>query len=283
MIRHKKALALMIALSAASSCYSQLYFGPVVGPQVTRITFFDKENRDAFNSIPAVGFYAGGMVSMKVHETFFLSGQLIYSQKTKLVTGKEDNEMYKSKSNQKYIELPIFYTLEFKHRSGNSTRGGMVKQYNWFIGGGPTLSYWLGGKGYLQSGYLHEVFIDKLNYDVTFGLVNADLNEEDHADIMNIEDPNRFQLGLNITGGIAVQPVGLQRIVAAGHIEIGQTFLSRNSQGYFPASFVDTDILKGRWLGFRLSASYMWDTKISEKDKGRSTKDKENKKKKRRR
>jgi hypothetical protein len=277
----KAALAMVVFLFASGTGYSQLYFGPVAGPMVSRVSLFEKLDREGFKSFPSMGFYAGGMVSMKVHETFFLSGTLIYSQKGKWVKGKEGNEEYNSKSQQRYIELPIFYTLEFRHRS--PTAGGFVRQYNWFIGGGPIISYWLGGKGYLQSGYLYENFVDKLEYNVTFGLANEDLHEEYDYNTMNVEDPNRWQLGLNVTGGVALQPVGLQRIVIAGHLEIGQTFLSRNSPGYFPATFVDADILKARWTSVRLSASYLFDTKISEAKKGKSTKDKEVKRKKKRR
>lgn len=252
--------------------------GPVGEGEISKLFFFDSQFR--YKSQLSPGFGAGVMGSMRVRKNFVLNAQLLYSQRTKHLVGTNDSRAdaaYDLRATMRYIELPIFYTVEFKRLSGDPTgQGGRVKTYNWFIGGGPTIAYWLSGSGTLNSSNLTENNYPPITFTNTFGKDNTTLDDKKNANIENLPDANRWQFGINLTGGIAFEPVGLHKIVTAVHVNIAQTFLGK-TQGYFPGSpsHLDVDIVKAKNHSIRLSIAYLFDTKIEKSKKGKSTKAKD--------
>jgi len=261
---------------------AQLLVGPVAGGEVAKAFFFDSQFR--YKSLPTFGYEGGVMASMRVRKNFVLNAQLLYSQRSKHVVGlansRSDN-LFNLTSSMKYIELPIFYVLEFKSLTGDAEgRGGRVKTYNWFIGGGPIISYWLSNKGRLSSSPLKEVYIDHIDYTTVFGRDNNSFTSASDFNKESISEPNRFQFGINITGGVAFEPVGFHKIVTSIHLNIAQTFLAK-SDGIFPASLDDVDIMKVKNHSIRFTVAYLFDTKLETSKKGKSTKSKETQRKKR--
>jgi hypothetical protein len=260
---------ILILFAIPNLAISQLYIGPSFAGRVSTVSFFETRNKADFNARPGLGFDAGLMVSRRMKEKYILNAQLLYSHKTKLVVGESD-PLYKNKLVGRYLELPIAYTLEFKRNMGE-THAGLSKTYKWFVGAGPTVSYWMGGKGKLQSSELKEVFIDHLDYKVTFNKNNNELTSENAGNTLNVTDPKRFQFSLNFTGGVALEPVGFQKIVIAAHLEIGQTFFSEENLGFFPGSEVDFDPQRSRFHSLRFSVGYLFDTQIEKRKRGKST------------
>ncbi len=98
---------------------AQLLVGPVAGAGVSKVFFFDS-NYDNFKSLPSLGLDAGVMGSLVVHKNFVLNAQLLYSYRSKRIDGTNKpnaDAQFKFTSNMQYIELPIFYVLEFKSLS----------------------------------------------------------------------------------------------------------------------------------------------------------------------
>jgi hypothetical protein len=255
---------------------AQLLVGPVVGAGVSKVFFFDHSNYDSYKTLPSLGFDGGLMASLSVHKNYVLGAQLLYSYRSKQVNGTDGNNsdsQYKFNSNMQYLELPIFYLVEFKSLNGNPTgRGGRVKTYNWFLGGGPTISYWLSGKSTLRSSNLLENNIDHINYTAVFGSDNSGVAPDIHSTKEYIGDANRFQFAINITGGIAFEPVGLHKIVTFAQLNIAQTFFAKSDVS-LPT--YDVDVLRAKNHSFRLSVAYLFDTKIETSKKGKSTKGKD--------
>jgi Outer membrane protein beta-barrel domain len=259
---------------------NRLYIGPTMGARLSTVTFFEDRARRDFNSIPAPGFDFGLMISRRIREKFYLNAQLIYSQRGKHIVGPENyvfdpniqgpDPLFKNIQTNRYIELPIYYMLEFKRTVGSGEgMGGKMKAYRWFIGAGPTVSYWMGGRGKLQSSWLKEDLIDHMKYKTV--LRTDSLDQPGGADKMLVTDPNRFQFAINFTGGIALEPVGFQKIVISAHLEIGQSFIGKNNDGFFPGSKVDRDELQAKYHSIRFSVGYLFDTKIEKKKRGKST------------
>ena len=272
--------------------YAQFYVGPSLGTRLSTVTFFEDRAKNDFNGLPAFGYDFGVMVSRRMKDRFCLNAQLIYSQKTKLVKGTSNpifpvstqapDPLYRNKQTNKFIELPIYYMLESKNTVGKeSGLAGQLKAYKWFVGAGPTISYWLGGKGKLKSSETIEFTpIGHVNYTVAFK--NDSIQNLQGDNKMYARDANRFQFALNFTAGIALEPVGFQKIVIAAHLELGQTFIGKNLPGYFPGSKNDSDELKARYHSLRFSVGYLFDTKIEKRKRGKSTiKNKSTSKKKR--
>lgn len=251
---------------------AQLLIGPVVGGQLSKVYFFDSQPN--LKSLPSFGFEAGMMASMRVRKNFLLNAQLLFSQSTKHIAGTSQSRadsQFDLKSTMRYIELPIFYLVEFKKLSGDLTgQGGQTKTYNWFVGGGPIISYWLSNKGTLKSSWLAENLIDHVDFTTVWGKDNAKLNPATDANKENISSPNRFQFGINITGGLSFEPTDGHKIVTALHFNIAQTFFAK-SDGFFPVSPFDGDVLKSKNNSIRFSVAYLFDTKLEKAKKGRST------------
>ncbi|NOS93413.1 MAG: outer membrane beta-barrel protein, partial [Cyclobacteriaceae bacterium] len=212
--------SLLLGLFISLSCSAQLLVGPVVGGSVSKVFFFDNQFR--YESSPTMGYDLGVMASMRVHKNFVLNGQLLYSQRGRQVKGIDDlrsDSKFDLYSSMQYIELPLFYVLEFKKNTGAySGQGGQTKTYNWFIGGGPVVSYWLSNSGTIKSSYLLENNIESLDYTTVFGKTLESSDPVADSQIEGITDPNRFQFGLNLTGGFAFQPVGANKIVTSVHV-----------------------------------------------------------------
>lgn len=255
------ALLLFTTLFAATTLKAQILVGPVVGPQVSWVSY-DRfgDSRGKYNQQPVWGYHAGLGVSFRVHKRFFLNTAFLYSTKGKSLEGKED-KLLKFKSRYNYIDVPMIYTVEFLHKVGK------VKQYKFFFGIGPNVSYWLGGKGYIENSQLSEVIIDRIDYKIVY-----DKEENDYAeDEMNVTDANRWQFGLNFATGFVFEPLGYQKISLTLRYELGGSYLSPNNPGTFRLTNEYKDDLRTHIQGFRLSASYLIDLRNEDAKKGKST------------
>lgn len=258
------------------SSEAQLLVGPVAGVGVSKVFFFDGYRYDNYKTLPSFNVDGGVMASMVVRKNFVLNAQLLYSYRSKHIVGSDNpnaDGQLKLTSNMQYIELPIFYVVEFKKSSGNSTgQGGRIKTYNWFVGGGPTISYWLSNRTTLRSSNLLENNIDHIDYKTVFGPDNTGTDPDIASTTEYIPDANRFQFAINITGGVAFEPVGLHKIVTFAQFNFAQTFLGK-SDVILPT--YDIDVMRAKNHVFKISMAYLFDTKISTSKKGKSTKAKD--------
>jgi len=249
---------ILICISFAAG--AQVLVGPVVGPQVSWVSFDDKANKDLYNQTPTAGYHAGFGLSFRVRSRFFLHTAFLYSQKGKRLDGTED-KLLKFTARYRFIELPMVYTVEFKQNLGKS------KQYKWFFGLGPNVSYWFGGRGTLENTQLNEILVNRINYKIVYNQAPGDFADDE----MNVNDPNRIQLGVNVAAGISLEPLGYQKIMMTLRYEFGHSYFSPTSKGEFNLTNEYYDDLRVRMQGFRLSLSYLIDLKTEESKKGKST------------
>lgn len=248
------------------STQAQVLVGPVVGTQLNWLSFDEKGTR---RSVPTIGFHAGGSVAFRVQKRFFLQGSILYNQRKKYVKDSDDRDFY-NKTTLRYIDLPILYTAEFKARM----KGG--KEFKWYLGAGPTISYLLGGKGVLKTSELFELGINPPNYTWPY-TVSFDNNSSAKSGTMNIETPNRVQLGLNISAGLIFEPLGLNKIMFTVRYEAGSSYISKTSTGTFPmgaggSSVIEyQDYLRVRNNSITGSLYYFIDLKTDQRKKGKST------------
>lgn len=246
---------LFIFLCEAAS--AQILIGPTAGPQMSWVSFGDRDYKDTLSVKPHVGFHAGFNLSFRVRKRFFLHTSFVYSTKGATIEGKRD-PFLKDKFKYNFIEVPIMYTYEIKMHVGPN------KEFKWYLGAGPNLSYWLAGKGTLSSSSLNEQALDKIDYKIVFPGKTA--GEYD----MIVEDPNRIQLGLNLSGGFVFEPMGYQKIMLTIRYEMGHSFLS-DQFGYFLKEDQYYAVLRSRNNGVRVSLAYLVDLKTETRKKGKST------------
>ena len=255
----KKTLIFLLFGLVSINVSAQVLIGPTVGPNFSWTSFDDKDQKDVYDVSPVAGFHAGVMVAFRVQKRFFLNTSIIYSTKGKVLKSEID-PMFRNQATYNYLEMPILYTAEFKGTFGSG------KEYKWYFGAGPNVSYWLGGKGRMTSSDLNELVIDELAYKVVFYKDPETIAENE----MTVVDPNRMQLGLNIGAGFVFEPLGYQKFMLLFRYELGHSFLSRTTDGDFEPVIYQDD-MRVRNHGLRISFAYLIDTKISERKKGKST------------
>jgi Outer membrane protein beta-barrel domain len=248
-------LITLISLTA----YGQVLIGPVAGPQISWTEFNDKDLRSDFSTTPVVRYHAGVSVSLRAYKRFYLTTSLLYSKKGKVIESDIDSKL-KNKVVYSHIDLPILYTAQFK----GSLKGN--KGFKYYIGGGPNVSYWLGGKGTIASTDIVEGGVSSIPYTVVFRKQFEDVADNE----MNIAEPNRIQIGINLVAGIVLQPLGFNEVNIMLRYERGHSFLG-NTNGIFPAATDYADVLASRNSGVRLSIAYMIDLKTDQRKKGKST------------
>lgn len=239
------------------SAFSQILVGPVGGVNYSWTAFSNKDLKDAYRMSPVLGFHVGGHLSFKVQKRFFLHTSLLYSSKGRMLDGKLDTKL-KSTTRYNFIEMPISYTVDFKAKLSRT------KEFKYFFGIGPNISYWLGGKGTLYNSDIEENNQPELSYRIVF----KKAPENQASDEMNVVEPNRFQLGLNLVAGMVLEPANRQRVMISVRYELGHSYLAKSG-----GSFLDTyfeDPLRSRNQGFRISLAYLYDLKVEERKKGKS-------------
>ena len=236
--------------------------GIKAGPQLSWVTVDDPAFKSVAEVHPIAGFHVGGVVQFKVMDRYFLNTELIYSQKGKNVTGKIDPHL-NDKVIYRHVDLPILFAMHFKGKLSEA------RKFKWYLNAGPNISYWLGGRGTINAGDLIENSVPSLDYKIKFG-TRPDHN---NADILYIKDANRLQFGMNIGGGILLEPAPKQKVMIDFRYEIGHTRIGtpESSQFLIPSDYQDS--LKGRNKGLRLSLIYLFEFSSAKRDmnKGKST------------
>jgi len=261
-VKLKYKVIFLLAMFAQTG-HSQILVGPVIGGNYSFTSFDNKSLSNAYNVGGVFGYHIGGHLSFKVRKRFFLHTSLIYSTKGRTLDS-DEFEDFKYKAQYNFVELPIAYTVDFKSKLGNS------REFKYFLGLGPNISYWLSGKGTLTDSYLLENNINELPFKFAF----KERSEQPPKEEMLVERPNRLQFGLNFVGGIVFEPAPRQRVMLTLRYELGHTFMAK-SDGELESSYF-RDPLQSRNQGFRVSLAYLYDLKTEERNRGRSTIDRRN-------
>ena len=250
---------LLVVVLAASGAHAQILVGPEVGANYSWIAFGDKDLKQTYSKSPVFGFHAGGHLAFLVRKRFFLHASLLYATKGRLIEGKDDI-LLRNSVTYNFIDMPVSYTVDFRARLGTG------KEFKYFLGLGPDISYWLGGRGKFFNIDYSESGLSELHYKIVFNKKEFAENE------MNVEKANRLQLGLNFIAGLVLEPAPRQRIMVSCRYELGHSYLAK-ARGTFQNAYY-TDPLLSRNQGFRVSVAYLYDLKTEDRKRGKSTVDK---------
>ena len=256
-----------VLISISTTLRAQILVGPVAGTGISWVSFHEKDSRKFYKQTPMIGWMAGVDVSFMVRKSFYMHTALIYSRKGKNLRSDQAPDL-KQREVDHCIDMPVLFTHEFKLKIG---RYKVVKFYG---GIGPNISYWLGGRGTLNTSQLLEDGYPPIRYSVGFKA-----QDSNGASVVTVHESNRFQLGLNISLGAAFEPWGYHKVYVNLRYELGHSYLGKGLPTNFPGVNDYSDDTHARNMGLRLSASYLIDLKTSERKKGKSTMDRVIKKK----
>lgn len=256
-------------ISGSSEAIAQFYIGPTLSASVSKLDYFKAIDDKALDALPSPGFNTGVTFSRRIKNKFVWNASLQYAQKFQ--ANKDNAEGgYHNKFVMRYIEMPITYMVEFDHKVGKQA-AGYNRDFKWFFGGGPVVSYWLASNGKFESVNTFLAARSPIEYKVRFSPVPVGYAPGNRkTDEMFLPGANRAQFALSATAGFSLQPIGYQKIVVALNAEIGQTLLSKKGAGYFPTSPLDIVNFKTYVHTIRLSATYLFDLKIEDSRRGKS-------------
>ncbi|MCA6078892.1 porin family protein [Fulvivirga sedimenti] len=239
---------------------AQILVGPKVGVQYGWIGLDNDVDKSFLNTSPAIGMHAGGVAIFRVRERFYLHTELLYEFRQQVITGELD-ELLRSNTTAHYIQLPISFKINFKSSISNL-------KYQWFAGAGPNLNYWIGGSTKLESSELDEIDQSPSRYKIAFKAIP---DENTDPEKLYIEDANRMQLGVNAVGGLMFEPQTGTAFIVDIRFDYGHSFFARKDYGYFPGLLDYSEPTRARYMAIKLGLTYVFDTKVSESRKGKST------------
>ncbi|HEU5147405.1 MAG TPA: outer membrane beta-barrel protein [Chryseosolibacter sp.] len=262
-IKTLTALMCMTTFIAGRPAYGQiLHYGVKAGPQLTSMKSDDKAFREQVAINPRIGYNAGFVLSFKVKDRYFFHTEYIYSTKGKVNRGKIDR-LLEDRITYDYIEVPMLYNIHFRGKLGGA------RQFKWYAGAGPLLSYWLGGKGWINADEFAENSFPPFEYEIRFGERGEDIGE---TNAIYMKDVNRFQLGFNIGGGILLEPANAGKVMFDLRFDVGHTWMGTPSSADYVLPVTYDDNLKARNMALRFSVMYLFERNLDKKvrNKGKS-------------
>lgn len=186
-------LFFLLLLLCTGLAKAQFRVGPKLGGQLSRSVFVDKSYYDNYSSSFRPGYLGGLVLNYKVDELYSLHTEFLYMQHGRSLKGKTSlGEPIISRANYNYLSLPVLLRL--------STHKQIRKNHlELYVNAGPSLNYWLGGKGKITSGEIWE-FTGKetMPYTIAFDSLGADAD----MNTLYIADANRMQMSLDFGGGV---------------------------------------------------------------------------------
>jgi opacity protein-like surface antigen len=258
-------IVLAILMISSAQAFSQvIQAGMKAGAQMNWVKIDDPGARDSIMTSPTPGYSVGAVVSFKVRDRYFLYTEYLYTRKGKNITGKVDPHL-KDRVTYNYFEIPVLFTMHFKANLGNS------KEFKWYVGAGPEVSYLVSGKGVVEGGDLYDNDM-VLDYKISF----HPRENRDHPDEIHYNNANRFQFGLNVGGGILLEPGGKHKVMIDLRYAFDQSRIGRSKADFLvPTDY--NDELRARFRSVKFSVIYLLESNTSKevRNKGKSTRSKD--------
>lgn len=245
-----KATTIIVLITVLCVCNleklnAQIFIGPKAGASFNWMQYDDFAEKK-YKKKPFFGYTAGIATAFQVQKRFLLQVDLMYSQKGKKINGKIDPS-FKNYAKYHFLNIPIVYKLHFKEAFGD-------RAFKWYVGVGPNVNFWLGGKGTVMAEELKEEGIEKINYKIIFEDEPATAEKGG----LYIAEANRVQVGLIFSSGIVLDPAPGQSIIIDFRYEWGHSFMARE-KGVFTGIIAHRDDLRARNQAVQISVAYVFD------------------------
>ncbi len=260
--------------------YGQYWFGPKVGFSYIEHNYKDENYKDTFQIENDFNFQAGAAFSYTATDRYSVYGELVYERVSKSLKDRfTDGDNVKAEMTNHFISVPVMLRITL----------GKVP-FHYFINGGPSLRYWLGGNGTHDLASFEEFLIDEngdplvVDYKLTF---NSDNSSPGDFSTAFVDEPNRVQFGLTLGAGAYFDLASGGRL----QLDFRYTWVHSNMASNSPD---DTNLIRGSPgdLDFyrenmeyynniaTIGLAYLFGYDANLKRKGRSTNKESNKKKK---
>lgn len=229
---------IVLFLSVASLCFGQsIEVGLVTGFRMAQPVFDDAQMRATHRAKWSPGGSVGISGTMKASELFSLTTELRYVYQRKNLRSTDEFSYFHEQF--RYVSLPALF--RYSRPLGH---------YHAYALLGPVVNYWLGGKGNALVPELVEGdYEDGIDYTIHF-------EGQSSLERFYVSDPNRWQLGIQIGGGVAV-PMKKNFLKIDLRYEWGHTNLAKGTSTYSPFIFYPTN-LNHTFHNVAISCSYVF-------------------------
>lgn len=232
------------------------------GPSMTWTDFSDTDTdiKADFDTKPKLGFAVGGLISFPLKNKYSFLSEVGFKQQGRRVTF--NGNSWENNATYQYLDMSMALRKSFliKIKEDVSTRA--------FFNVGPDIGYWLKGKGKIKTDVL------SIDYEVVFDQP-ADANF--HHNYMN--EVNRWIFGMDLGAGVDANITKTQRLLVELRFTYGHTYIGKKNGSSFIDILGFEDNIKSNFKTLTLSGSYFFDFDLKKSKLGKSTKDKQIKRK----
>ncbi|HEY5824846.1 MAG TPA: porin family protein [Cyclobacteriaceae bacterium] len=230
--------------------------GLKLGPSLTWSDFADKEAKQNFNTEPKVGYLIDGIISFPLKNNYSFFSEFGFKQTGRII--KFNDDTWENNATYRFIDLSMALRKSFKVRIKKdvSTRC--------FVNIGPNINYWLAGKGKVETKALGS------DYEVVF-------DREPDANFRNnyMNNVNRWLYGMDIGVGTDANITKTQRLLFELRFTYGHTYIGKKTASSTIDLLGFQDNLKSNFKTLTFTACYFFDFDMRKSKFGKSTKDRE--------
>lgn len=263
MLPLRKILCVIFFFWAIIPGYSQKFsIGAKAGALISWGNFGDKDDKDNFSHKVKPGAYVAGLVIFPLKNNYSFQTEFGASQKGRIITF--NNDTWENNGTYYFGDAAMMLRRSFPLYLGPNIPS------QWFVNIGPHINYWISGKGKVTSG-------GSYSYKVVFSEMPQSPASPDF-DKMYLHDVNRWLFGIDFGVGFIAPLKGNRKILTELRFTSGHTFFgTKTSASNRTLGF--TDNLRANEKVLSLSVAYVLDINVQEGRKGKSTKDREVKRK----
>lgn len=234
----------------------QYSLGLCGGPNISYSSYGNRDTQKHFRPGVVVGYSLGGFVKFPLRDKYSFITELSFAQKGRTTNF---NENWNNKTVFHMIDADMALRKSFRIKVKNKL------PMNIFVGAGPNIEYLLKAHGRIKVTPGGES-----RYDVVFnGTPDSDFSNDYYT------DANRWLFGLDLRVGGDTQILRNQTIYVELRFTWGQTFVGKKNSSSYMEIIGFEDDLRFNMKTLNLVAYYSFDFDMKKSRMGKSTKDKE--------
>ncbi len=226
------------------------------GPNVTLAAYEDRDLQKQFSPLPMPGYFVGGFIKFPLKNDYAFTSEFAYTRKGRVT---RFNENWTNRANYHFADMSMALRRSFQVKLGKNIPA------HYFFSVGPNVSYWLKGAG--------KVSVNpggSSKYEVVFnGTPDANFFKNYYNDV------NRWLFGIDLGVGGDAPILKNQRVYAEARFTWGHTYMGRKNSSSYMEILGFEDNLRANFQTFSFILTYALDFDLRNRKKGKSTKDKE--------
>ena len=251
---------LVISTFALESPGQNYSLGLKAGPTATWTSFANLPVNEQFDTGVKFGYTIAGVIQFPLKNKYSFLSEFGFSQKGRKIKFNEGT--WQNNATYHFLEFSMALRKSYNLRLKKDVYS------RWFFNVGPNIEYWINGKGKVSTDALGSPY--KVVFD---GQPDTNFNNN------YLNDVNRWLFGMDVGIGADANINKTQRIHAELRFTYGHTYLGKKNSSSHVEILGFEDSLQANLKTLSLTCTYLFDFDVKKSKMGKSTKDKEIKRK----